>query len=149
MTLDANLRWKVYVKKKRERLGVKYRKMCWLLGGRYTLCLYNKLVLYKQMLKPVCTYGIQLWGCAKHSNIKIIQRFQNKVLRSTIDAPWYVRNSDLHRVPEIDTVDKEIKRFARKHEDRLHRRTNVEALQLLDNSDIVRRLKRVKSFELV
>jgi hypothetical protein len=45
-------------------------------------------------------------------------------------------------------VDKEIKRYARKHEDRLHQHTNVEALQLLDNSEIVRRLKRVKPFEL-
>jgi hypothetical protein len=39
--------------------------------------------------------------------------------------------------------------FAWKHEDRLHQHTNVEALQFLDNSDIVRRLKRVKPFELV
>jgi hypothetical protein len=31
---------------------------------------------------------------------------------------WYVRNSDLHRDLEIDTVDKEIQRFARKHEER-------------------------------
>jgi hypothetical protein len=57
-----------------------------------------------------------------------------------------VKNSDLHRDMEIDTVDKEIKRFARKHEDRLHQHPSVEALQLLDNSDIVRGLKRVKPF---
>jgi hypothetical protein len=50
---------------------------------------------------------------------------------------------------EIDTVDKEIQRFARKHEDRLHQHINVEALQLLDNGDIVRRLTRVKPSELV
>jgi cephalosporin-C deacetylase-like acetyl esterase len=60
-----------------------------------------------------------------------------------------MRNRDLHRDLEIDTVDKEIKRYARKHDDRLHQHTNFEALQFLDNSDIVRRLKRVKRFELV
>jgi hypothetical protein len=70
-------------------------------------------------------------------------------LRNIIDAPWYVRNSDLHRDLETDTVDKEIKSHTRKHEDRLHQHANVEALQLLDNSGIVRRLKRVKPFELV
>jgi hypothetical protein len=43
-------------------------------------------------------------------------------------------------------VDKEIKRYAPKHEDRLHQHNNVEALQLLDTSDIVRRLKRVNPF---
>jgi hypothetical protein len=106
-------------------------------------------MLYKQILKPIWTYGIQLWGCTKRSNVKIIQCFQHSVLRDIVDAPRYVRNSDLHRDLEVDTVDKEIKMFARKHEDRLHRHTNVEALQLLDNSDIVRRLKRVNPFELV
>jgi hypothetical protein len=149
MMLDAKLRWKVRVKKKREELGLKYGKIYWLLGRKSTLCLHNKLVLYKQILKPIWTYGIQLWGCTKQSNIQIIQRFQNKVLRNIFDAPWYMRNSNLHGDLEIDTVDKEMKRFAWKHEDQLHQHTNVEALQLLDSSDIVRRLKRVKPFELV
>jgi hypothetical protein len=119
---------------------------CWQDGP---LSLHNKLMLYKQILKPICMYGIQLWGCTEQSNIKIIQCFQNKVLRNIIDAPWYVRNSDLHRDLEIDTVDKQIKTYARKHEDRLHQHANVEALQILENSDIVRRFKRVKPFKLV
>jgi hypothetical protein len=64
-------------------------------------------------------------------------------MRHIVDAPWYEKNSDLHRDLEIDTADKEIKRFARKHEDRLHQHTNVEALQHLDSSDVVRGLKGV------
>jgi hypothetical protein len=127
MTLDTKLRWKVHVKKKRDELGLKYRKMYWLLGRRSTLSLHNKLTLYKQIIKSICTYGVQLRGCANHSSIKITQRFQNKVVRNTVDAPRYVRNSALHRGLEIDTVDREIKRFARKHEERLHQHTSVEA----------------------
>jgi hypothetical protein len=46
-------------------------------------------------------------------------------------------------------VTAEIKRTAKKHEDRLHQHTNVEAIQLLDKSRAVRRLKRLKPFELV
>jgi hypothetical protein len=46
-------------------------------------------------------------------------------------------------------VTAEIKRTAKKHEDWLHQHTNLEAIQLLDNSRAVRRLKRLKSFELV
>jgi hypothetical protein len=45
MTLDTKLRWKVHVKKKREELGLKYRKMYWLLRRRTTLSLHNKLML--------------------------------------------------------------------------------------------------------
>ena len=88
MTLDAKQRWKVHFKKKREELGLKYEHMYWLMGRRSALSTQNKLMLYKQILKPVWTYGIQLWGCTKPSNIAIIQKFQNKILRDIVNAPW-------------------------------------------------------------
>jgi hypothetical protein len=49
----------------------------------------------------------------------------------------------------IRMVTAEIKKQAKNHEDRLHQHTNVEAIQLLDNERTVRRLKRLKPFELV
>jgi hypothetical protein len=123
--------------------------MYWLMGRRSALSTHNKLVLYKQILKPVWAYGIQLWGCTKPSNTAIIHTFQNKVLRNIVDAPWYVKNADLHRDLKMEMVTAEIRRFARKHEERLLRHDNVEAIQLLDNSELLRRLKRTKLFELV
>ena len=103
----------------------------------------------KLILKPVWTYGIQLWECAAQSTIAVIQRFQNKVLREIVNAPWYIRNTDLHRDLNMENVRTAIRRFARKHEARLHQHVNVEAIQLLDNSALVRRFKRTKPFELV
>lgn len=147
--LDARLRWKVHVKKKNEELNIKLRKMYWLLGRSSELSTHNKLILYKQILKPVWTYGIELWGCASKTNIAIIQRFQNKVLRDIVDAPWYFRNCNLHKDLGVDTVEQTIRQFARNHERRLHQHVNVEAIQLLDNTQLVRRLKRTKPFELV
>lgn len=149
ITLDARLRWKAHIKKKREELGIKYRNMYWLIGRNSTLSVHNKLLVYKQILQPVWTYGSQLWGCASKSNIEIIQRFQNRVLRNVVDAPWYTRNSDLHRDLEIDTVTQTISKFASSHERRLLHHENIEAIQLLDNSNLLRRLKRTKPFELV
>lgn len=32
MTLDVKLKWKKHVKKKQEELGIKYKKLYWLLG---------------------------------------------------------------------------------------------------------------------
>ena len=149
MTLDTKLRWNAHVKKKRDELGFKYKKMYWLIGRHSSLSINNKLLLYKQVLKPVWTYGIQLWGCTKQSNVNIIQRFQNKVLREIVNAPWYLRNDNLHRDLEMEFAFKEINKFAESHEKRLHHIVNVEAIQLLDNTYLVRRLKRTKPFELV
>jgi hypothetical protein len=49
----------------------------------------------------------------------------------------------------MEMVTAAIRPFARKHEEKLHQHVNVKAIQLLDNSALVRRLKRTKPFELV
>ena len=107
--------------------------MYWLLGRHSEESTHNKLLLYKQILKPVWTYGIQLWGCTKKSNIKIIQTFQNKVLRCIVKAPWYIRNEDIHRDLKVPMVEDEIKRFASKHQNRPKTHENAEVISLLDN----------------
>jgi len=45
-------------------------------------------------------------------------------------------------------VTNEIGKFAKKHEERLLHHVNVEVIQLLDKSELVRRLEK-KPFELV
>jgi hypothetical protein len=69
---------------KKEKEGARpqiQKKMYWLLGRKYQLSVHNKLMLYKQVLKPNWTYGIQLWGCAATSNINKIQVLQNSTAR--------------------------------------------------------------------
>lgn len=42
--------------------------MYWLLGANFKLSTYNKLILFKQVPRPVWSYGNQLWGCASETN---------------------------------------------------------------------------------
>jgi hypothetical protein len=86
--------------------------MYWLLGRRSKLSLENKLLLYKYVLKPVWTYGIQLWGCGKPSHTQIIQRLQSKILRSITNALWYVSSFTLHNDLHIPFVVMEINRLS-------------------------------------
>jgi hypothetical protein len=123
--------------------------MYWLLGRNSELSAHNKLTLCKHVISPFWSYGILLWGCASDSNIQIIQRYQNIVLKCIVNAPWYVRNSDLHRDLGIETVTHIIAKFAKSHEKRLQDHTNIEASRLLNVNNITRRLQRKKKFELV
>jgi hypothetical protein len=50
---------------------------------------WYKLLLHKTILKPIWTYGVQLWVTASTSNIDIMERFQSKALRLIPDTPWY------------------------------------------------------------
>jgi len=122
--------------------------MQYLIGRRSALSIQNKLLLYKQVLRRIWTYGRQLWGCACQSNVEIIQRFENKVLRNIVNAPWYVRNEDLHRDLKVDVIEEVIKKNAVSHEQRLIRHVNNEASQLLNESGTERRLKRKKPGDL-
>jgi len=76
--------------------------MYWILGRKPELSLVNKVLLYKTILKRIWTYGVPLWGSTSHSNIEILQRFQNKVLRTMVNAPWYIPNKFLHT--EFDVI---------------------------------------------
>lgn len=148
MTLDVKLRWKDHIKIKKQELNTKYKQLYWLIGRTSNLSIYNKVLIYNQILKPVWAYGIQLWGCAKQTHIQVIQTFQNKVLRNIVKAPWYIRNSDIHRDLKIPFITDEIKKCATQHRIRLSNHVNEEASRLLDNQNFVRRLKRTKPFEL-
>lgn len=63
-------------------------------------------------------------------------------------AFWYIRNSYLHKDLGIQLVAQKLRKFAGKHDARLHHHTNPESLQLLNNQHLVRRLKRTNPFEL-
>lgn len=149
MTLDCKLRWNAHVKMKSVELRLKWRKMHWLMGRKSKLSVHNKIILYNQMLKPIWTYGAQLWGCTAKNNIDIIQRIQNQILRSIVNAPWYIRNIDLHRDLGVNMVVDEIRDIATKHDGRLRRHINNEASSLAENAGMERRLKRTKPSDLV
>jgi hypothetical protein len=85
--LDRRLTWHKHIFAKRKQLGITVTKMYWLLGRKSKLNTSNKLRIYKTILKPIWTYGIQLGGTAFTSNIEILERFQSKALSMTVDAP--------------------------------------------------------------
>jgi len=106
--------------------------MSWLLGRRSQLSLPNQLLLCKCILKPVWTYGIQLWGCANPSHTQILQCLQSKILRSLPNAPWYVSNLQLRTNLGIPFVSAEIYRSSLLYHNWLtgHRNTLVATLSM-------------------
>jgi hypothetical protein len=90
--LDRRLTWHPHIFTKCKQLWISLTKMHWLLGHKSKLSISNKLLIYKTILKPIWTYGIQLWGTTSNSNIAILERFQSKDLRLIVNALWYVPN---------------------------------------------------------
>lgn len=148
MHLDRRLTWRKHIFTKRKQLGLKFQNMYWLIGRKSKLTLENKVLIYKTILKPIWTYGIQLWGTASNSNIEILQRFQSKVLRNIVNAPWFVPNWVIQSDLNLISVRDEIKNYSQKYENRLSAHPNDLAVKLLNTENDVRRLKKFKPADL-
>jgi hypothetical protein len=87
----------------------------WLTARKSNPSIENKLLVCKAVIKPIWTYGIELWGCASKSNITIMQTAQSKILRTIKKAPWYVTNHTLHTDLNILYVSEVINERISKH----------------------------------
>ena len=116
--------------------------MYWLLGRQSQLSLENKVLLYKAIIKPIWTYGIELWGTASMSNIQIIERVQSKILRIIVNAPFYVRNINIRNDLQISAVTEEVRINSIKHLNKIAEHPNKLVYKMLRGNDNTRRLKR-------
>jgi hypothetical protein len=109
----------------------------------------NKITIYKEIIKPVWTYRIELWGCSKPSNTKILQTFQSKTLRKLANAPWYVSNVTLHNDLRIPYVTEVIITYAKNHKNRTKQNNNQLIRDLFNQPEIGRRLNRMWPEDLI
>lgn len=123
---------------------MRYKTMYWLMGRNSRLSVDNKLLIYNSILKPIWTYGIQLWGVASKSNILCLQRVQNYILRSIVNAPWYAKNEEIHDYLNMPMIASEIARMKVNHAERLARHPNPLVTELLHSTNLVKRLKRAQ-----
>jgi hypothetical protein len=83
-------------------------KMHWLLGQKPQLSTRNKILTYKAIINSIWTYGIQLWVTSSTSNMENLECFQYIVMRTIVDAPWYVSNTVIGKDLQTPTVKEEI-----------------------------------------
>jgi len=138
--LDQRLTCNTHIQAKHRQLDIKFRQFHWLLGRNSKLSLNNKLLLYKVFFKLIWSYGVQLWGCAKPTRLKITQRFQLKFLRNIVNAPWYINNQLVHTDLHIPSVTDEIQRVATKYNNKTHNHANDLIEHLYNNGPTDRRL---------
>ena len=123
--------------------------LCYAVLNLLVKYLLNKLLVYKVILKPVWTYGIQLWGTASNSNIEILERLQAKALRIITNAPWYVPNTVIQRDLWLPSVKQEVQNFSAKYHKKLATHPNSLATALLIKPPGNCRLKRQLPSDLV
>jgi hypothetical protein len=139
--MDSKLTWKQHIIKKRKQVDLTIKQLNWLIGRKSKLSVANKILIYKTIIIPIWTYGLELWGCSSKSNIALLQRSQSKILRMKADAPWYVSNATLHTDLGISSVQDAIKQKSNRHHTKTvtHQNPLIRELSAREDS---RRLKR-------
>jgi hypothetical protein len=117
--------------------------MNWMINKKSQLSLENKIIMYKAIIKPVWTYGIELRGCSKPSNTKILQTFQFKTLRKLANASWYISNVTLHNNLSIAYVTEVIRTYAKNDKNRAAQNNNQLIRDMFNQPEIGRRLNRM------
>lgn len=146
--LDRRLTWKKQVETKRQQMKIKFGQLYWLINPNSKLSMDCKVLIYKAIIKPIWTYGIQIWGSTSSSNIDIIQRSQSKMLRKIVNAPWFIRNSNIHSDLNIKYVKDVIKEMSIKYQLKLETHPNELARRILTQPKY-QRLQRKDPLDLI
>lgn len=152
VTLDRRLTWKSHILLKRQTLTQRTKYLYSLIGKHSSLPLSKKLSLYNYYLKPIWTYGCQIYGTSKPSNISRLQSAQSKILRLITNSPWYVQNETIHNDLKVPYVQDYIKLFYQRFHRKLARHKNELVRQISGPhipDDPPRRLKRVWNRDLL
>lgn len=136
VTFDKALSWQPHIEQKRKAGRTSFTKLWPLLNRKCAMSAKNKLRLYQSTIAPS-----PIWGNTSPFLIKKLQ-FQNRVLRSVIDAPWYVTSNQLHRDLNVCTVTEQIQHQAKAFFESINAHTLDEMRQLLSSYDEKTLLKR-------
>lgn len=101
--LDSKLNWSIHADEVKKRGRALLKLLAPVLRSP-RLHLNNKMLLYKSIIRPAITYSIGVWGCTAPTHIQKVQVIQNKALRMITNCPRYMRNDQLHRDLQVETI---------------------------------------------
>ena len=150
--LNSRLTFKTHIDELVKRLRHRINQLKPLLGRLSPLSTEIKRLIYLSLVRPIWQYGSSLWGSACASQIQRIQTQQNRVLRLITNAPWFVRNTVLHRDLDIQEVKQVIQNSYTQLHSSLNSHPNPVTQDLarrLSTRPVERRLKRKRPIDLL
>ncbi|GBN20083.1 RNA-directed DNA polymerase from mobile element jockey [Araneus ventricosus] len=85
-----------------------------LIGRHSPLSLNNKVLLFKQIFRPILTYYAPIWCITANTHRRKIQILQKKILRIMTNAPWFVRSDVIHKDLKIEMIEDHVKNISRR-----------------------------------
>ncbi|GFU20551.1 RNA-directed DNA polymerase from mobile element jockey [Trichonephila clavipes] len=117
--LDAKLIFAHHIEQTRKNAQAVHAVLKRLISRRSKLAIRHKVLLYKSIIRPVMSYGSQIWGSAGMCHLKKLHTLINSFLRQIVNAPWFVRNEVIYRDLKINPFLPHIKDLSKRFFDKL------------------------------
>ncbi|GFX97403.1 RNA-directed DNA polymerase from mobile element jockey [Trichonephila clavipes] len=117
--LDAKLTFAHHIEQTRKKAQAVHAVLKRLISRRSKLAIRHKVLLYKSIIRPVMSYGSQIWGSAGMCHLKKLHTLTNSFLRQIVNAPWFVRNEVIYRDLKIKPFLPHIKNLSKRFFDKL------------------------------
>ncbi|GFW03458.1 probable RNA-directed DNA polymerase from transposon BS [Trichonephila clavipes] len=130
LILDKNLTWKHPILHARDKFRHALRLIYPLICRNSEMDMYNKVLLYTAVLRPIISYGCPVWGYAAKTNIKILEVAQNSIIRTITKAHRYTRNSNIYKALKLHPFKNYIQILAKKFFANLHNINNTNLMNL-------------------
>lgn len=108
LVLNHRLTWTDHIKHVKGKAHGVLNKLKPLIGRHSKLGLQHKRTIYQMYIRPILTYVSPAWASLTKTDMNKLQITQNKALREMVGAPFYIRNSNIHKDLEIDTISNHI-----------------------------------------
>jgi hypothetical protein len=102
--LDTRLNWNTHINKTLNKAYTRLYKLYPLINRKSPLKHECTTLLYKSLIRPIITYSSPVWFGTSNTNFKKLQRLQNKIIRISLNAPWFTRNTQIHRETNTPTL---------------------------------------------
>ncbi|GBP40975.1 Probable RNA-directed DNA polymerase from transposon X-element [Eumeta japonica] len=103
-TLDPKLNFDKHIKRARDRVVLYFSPLYPMTHARSKLSLCNKVTLFKTCIHPVLTYAGVVFARIPSYKILKLQVIQNRFMLTAASAQWYVRNFNLHKDLDLQTI---------------------------------------------
>lgn len=125
--LDSKLKYTKHIKEVRSKGLAAISALRPIFNRKSALTIKNKILLYKQLIRPILTYACPVWSNTCKNNFNKLQVIQNKAVKIIYNTPYYTNLKKLHTRYSIPTIKNHIitntinyyKNISREHNNKL------------------------------
>lgn len=105
VTFDRKLTFGEHISNAIEKTNKCFRAIYPLLAPTSHLSYDNKTLIYKAVIRPILTYGTQIWSSAAYAHLKKFTTMQNKVLKLIFNLHRRTPTSFLEKITRICNIN--------------------------------------------